>query len=82
MFVYSAGRTEPVDVRGDKVGSAIGAYHSAIQHYVNTGDSSRLAKFTGTSVGGVELETDLDVIHELARRGSFTFESIYRMVEP
>jgi hypothetical protein len=82
MFVYSAGRAEPVDVRGDKVASDIGRYHSAIQHYLSTRDSSRLAKFTGRTVGGLELETDLDVIDELARRGSFTFESIYRMVEP
>jgi hypothetical protein len=82
MFVYSAGKAEPVDVRGDKVASEIGRYHSAIQHYLRTGDSSRLAKFRGKSVGGLELETDLDFIDELARRGSFTFESIYRMVEP
>jgi hypothetical protein len=82
MFVYSAGRAEPVDVRGDKVSSDIGRYHAAIKHFVDSGDSSRLAKFRGRSVGGLELETDLDVIDELARQGSFTFESIYRMVEP
>jgi hypothetical protein len=81
MYVYSAGRVEQVDVRGSKVASQIGGYHSAIQHYLNTGDSSRLARFRGVMVAGVELETDLDVIDELARRGGFTFESIYRMVD-
>lgn len=80
MYVYSDGAVVPVDVRGSRVASAIGSYHSAVHHYLSTGDSSRLARFRGVKVGGIELETDLDVIDELARRGEFDFESIYRMV--
>jgi hypothetical protein len=80
MYVYSGGRAVSIDVRGSKVASLIGRYHSAVQHYLNTGDEQRLRRLTGVSVGGVELETDLDVINDLARRGSFDFESIYRTV--
>lgn len=80
MYVYSAGQAVGVDVRGSRTASTIGRYHSAIGHYLNTGDDSRLLRFAGQSVGGVELEADPDVIDELARRGRFDFESIYRMV--
>ena len=80
MYVYSAGQAVPLDVRGSRAASTIGRYHSAIGHYLNTGDESRLARFNGQTVGGVELETDPDVIDDLARRGRFDFESIYRMV--
>ncbi len=80
MYVYSAGQAVSVDVRGSHTASNIGRYHSAIRHYLMTGDDSRLARFTGQRVGGVELETDPDVIDELARRRRFDFESIYRMV--
>ena len=80
MYVYLAGQSAEVDIRGSRTASTIGRYHSAIAHYLNTGDDSRLTRFAGQSVGGVELETDQDVIDDLARRGRFDFESIYRMV--
>lgn len=80
MYVYSAGAPVAVDVRGSRTATKIGRYHAAVQRYLNTGDASRLAKFRGVRVGGVELEADLDVLDELARRGAFDFESIYRMV--
>jgi hypothetical protein len=80
MYVYSVGQATAVDVRGSRTASVIGRYHSAIGHYLKTGDESRLSRFNGQTVGGVELETDADVIDDLARRGRFDFESIYRMV--
>jgi hypothetical protein len=80
MYAYSGGRVVDLDLRGSDAASTIGAYHSAVQHYLHHSDPSRLARFAGKRVGGVELETDLDVIDELARRGEFDFESIYRMV--
>jgi hypothetical protein len=80
MYVYSAGQVVPVDVRGSLRASTVGRYHAAVQQYLNTGDDSRLRRLAGVTVGGVELETDLDVLDELARRGAFNFESIYRMV--
>ncbi len=81
MFFYSAGRKAPVDVRGAKAASDIGRYHAAVRSYVHNNDPSGLAAFTGKSVGGMEFETDLDVLDELGRRGEFDFDSIYRMVD-
>ena len=80
MFVYSSGQIVPVDVRGSRSASTVGRYHAAIHRYLTTGDEHDLAQFRGLKVAGVELETDLDVIDTLARRGEFDFESIYRMV--
>ena len=80
MYVYADGRQQAIDVRGSRVASTIGRYHSAIGHYLATGDDSRLQPFTGVTVAGVELETDPDVLDAIARREIFEFESIYRMV--
>lgn len=80
MFVYSNGAKVPIDVRGSRVASDVGRYHSAVGHYLATGDDSRLRRLSGIAVAGVELETDLDVLDDLARRGVFEFESIYRLV--
>ena len=81
MYIYSAGSAVTVDVRGSKVASLVGQYHAAIKRYLEHGDEAALLRFKGKMVGGFELEADLDVIDELARRGGFDFESIYRMVD-
>ena len=80
MYVYSNGAKRAIDVRGSKMASAVGRYHSAIGRYLATGDMSGLQSFAGARVSGVELETDPDVLDSLSRRGVFEFESIYRMV--
>lgn len=80
MFVYSDGQKMLIDVRGSRVASNVGRYHAAVGHYLNTGDDSRLRRLNGVKVAGVELETDPDVIDQIARRGVIEFDSIYRMV--
>lgn len=80
MFVYSDGQRRNIDVRGSRVASTIGRYHAAVGHYLATGDSSRIERFAGMRVAGVELETELEVLEQLARRGVFEFESIYQLV--
>jgi hypothetical protein len=80
MYVYSDGRAVSLDLRGSRVASKVGAYHSAVRRYLETGDSVPLGHFRGVSIGGVELETDLDVLDGMARRGEFDLESIYREV--
>lgn len=80
MYGYTAGQTMAIDVRGSRAASDLGAYHAAIGAYLRTGDSSALERFAGKKIGGVELETNPDVIDELARRGEFDFETIYRDV--
>jgi hypothetical protein len=56
----------------------VGRYWNAVGRYLRSGDSSELGKFRGVSVGGYELETDLDVIDQLAARGEL-IEDIYAL---
>ncbi len=62
---------------GRRDASTVSEYWSAVGHYLKTGDDSRLRKFRGKTVGGLELETDLDVIDERYQRGEIDFEDIY-----
>jgi hypothetical protein len=68
-----------VGVSGSRQASLIGAYWNAVDHYLRSGDDSTLRGFAGRSVAGVEFETDLTVIDELASRGELEFESIYEL---
>ncbi len=80
MRIYSDGESVVVDVRGSRVASTIGEYHNAVRAYLNQGDVTGLARFEGQRVAGRPLETDPDVIDEMARRGTFRFDAIYVMV--
>jgi hypothetical protein len=80
MYVHSGGATITVDVRGSHKASELSAYHRAVGHYLRTGDDDALSRFTGKSVAGVEYETDLDLLDEMARRGQLDVESIYQLV--
>jgi hypothetical protein len=77
MKVYSGGRVIVVDVSNSIDASNIGRYHAAVRHYLHTGDGSHLVPFEGWSVNGIEVDTDLDVLDEMARQGVFDFDSIY-----
>lgn len=68
-----------VSTRGSRRASTVGEYWNAVRHYLSTGDESGLARFAGVRIAGVELETDPDVIDELARRGDVSFEDLYEM---
>ena len=70
----------PVDVRGSRVASRIGTYWDAVDHYRETGDTGPLVEFRGVRIGGIELETDPDVIDRLTLLGVLSFETIYRDV--
>ena len=59
--------------------STVGRYWSAIGRYLQDGDDSELRKLRSVTVHGYELETDLDVIDELAGRGELDFEDIYEL---
>jgi hypothetical protein len=80
MHAISGGQVVPVDVRGSRVASLVGEYWNTVRAYLDTGDEEALRRFRGMNVGGFELETDPDVLDEMARRGMFEFDSIYRMV--
>jgi len=80
MHVLTEGGIEhEVVVRGSRVASLIGAHWSAIGHYLDTGDASRLSHFRGKRVAGYALETDPDVIDIWERRGELQVEDIYSL---
>ena len=80
MRVHSDGRTIEVDVRGSRKASLLAAHHDAVHHYLETGDTEPLDRFIGRSVAGRRLETDPDVLDEMARRHGLDIESIYQLV--
>jgi hypothetical protein len=68
-----------VDVRGSRAASRLGSYWNAVDHYRATGDDEPLRHLRGTKVGGVELETDPEVIDYLSAIGQIEFETIYQV---
>jgi hypothetical protein len=80
MAILTADGRLTVVVTSRSERSMAGRYWNAVQHFLATGDSTRLDEFRDVIVAGHELLTDLDLIEELARRGQLEFESIYRSV--
>jgi hypothetical protein len=64
--IEAGGRSVQVDVRGSRAASRVGTYAGAVELWLNVGDDSRLRAMAGTRIGGVEVETDPDVISALA----------------
>ncbi|MGH2971097.1 MAG: hypothetical protein ACRDLE_02960 [Gaiellaceae bacterium] len=77
MQVLGEDGLRTVEIRGSRAASRLSAHANAVREYIYTGDPSKLERFRGMRVGGVELETDLDRIDEWARRGELSFEDIY-----
>ena len=57
--------------------SEIGSYWNAVQHYLRTGDASRLARFEGQFINLRRFLTDPDRIDELALLGEPDIPDIY-----
>jgi hypothetical protein len=73
----TGGVVHEVEVRGSRAASLVGEHWSAIDHYLNRGDESRLRRLDGATVAGIDLEADPDVIDEWERRGVLEIEDIY-----
>jgi len=68
--VISSGRRMIAAGLSRRDASIASRYYHALKRYLRDGDESELRKIPpGTTVGGIELETDLDAIDELAARG-------------
>jgi hypothetical protein len=83
-FVTPQGSIEIV-VRSSRIASNIGEYLNAVRKYVNTGDTSALARFRNKafrSADGVEHEftTEPALLDSLARAGILAIEGLYRVV--
>lgn len=67
-----------VEVRSSKQATTLARYSNAVRQYLTgSGDDSLLTPFQGVVIGGVELETDVNVLLALANRGQLVFEAIY-----
>lgn len=79
VLLTEGGVEQQVAVRGSRVASLIGGHWSAIGHYLDTGDATRLERFRGTRAAGYLLEADLDAIDLWQRRGDLNVEDIYSL---
>jgi hypothetical protein len=66
-----------VVVTGSRNRSLVARHRAAINHYAATGDPSRLLRFEGLTVAGVELETDPDLIQEWGEIGLLDIDDLY-----
>jgi hypothetical protein len=81
MIPSSAGPRE-IAIRNSRQASLLGEYWSAVQKYLETGDSSAVEKFqykhiTDASGKKVPLLTDLAELDRLGSAGVLSFESLY-----
>jgi hypothetical protein len=77
MFVITALGPVPVSVRGSVAASQLGKHAAAVQHFLRTGDSSKLAAFQGKRVGNHELIVDTRLLSTLAEAGALRLEDLY-----
>lgn len=84
LQIVTPRRTLPVTVRDSRTASRIGEYMNAVRIYVNTGDSSALARFRGKSfqAGGKTYTfiTDPSKLDRLADAGDLASEGLYQAV--
>lgn len=82
LLLYDQRGSYRVTVRSSTTASRISEYHNVVRHFVLTGDPSRLQAFDGKFIidaGGKRHRflADPQAIRELARAGTFGFDSIY-----
>jgi hypothetical protein len=71
-----------IAVRGSRQASLLGEFWTAVERYLQTGDTSRLATFRAKSIKEADgqeipLLTDLAELNRLASAGVLSFESMY-----
>lgn len=69
---------EPVAVRSWKRAQLAAEHLVAVGRFLRTGDTEWLKPFVGKRVGGVELLTDPDRLHELGDAGLVKLDALYR----
>ncbi len=78
MPILSEGELHVVDVETDDDKRLIAEYFgSAVQHFLDTGDTSHLDPFRDRQVAGLPFETDPDVIEDWFLATDFDFQEIY-----
>lgn len=82
LHVITPGGTQPVTVRSSRTASRIAEYMNAVRTYVNSGDSSALARFAGrrfrTNLGTLGFVTDTATLDHLGDASELEIEGLYR----
>ena len=68
----------PITVRSSKQAHLASEHLIAVGRFLRTGDTECLKPFVGKLVGGVELLTDPDRLHELADADLVRLDALYR----
>jgi hypothetical protein len=77
MSVLTPEGRQDIDVRGSRAAAKVSAHWNAAEHYLATGDTSRLDKFAGVRVGGAELATRPSDVERHWTRGELDIDDIY-----
>jgi hypothetical protein len=81
MRILTPEGPDTVEVADSSEASMVGGYWSALGHYLETGDDSRLDRFQGAAVRGKRFETDLEAILFWAIRDELKFNDPYNVWE-
>lgn len=81
MVFLTPNGIEVLPIRDSRSASKLAHYMAAVDHYLRTGDDSRLRRFRGKGIW-VEKRfrpfiTDLDLLDRLANAGEVSFEELY-----
>ena len=77
MRILTSSGIEDVELRTGEAKSTVGSYWNAVRHYLWSGETDELQRFSRTKIRGRRLLTDPDRIDQLARIGDLDFEDIY-----
>lgn len=77
LRIATAGSVVSRPVRGSRKRSMLARHANAVRRYLETEDASGLDEFRGRRVAGLVLETDIDQLEDLARRGEFQWLDLY-----
>jgi hypothetical protein len=64
-------------IRGSRAASMNASHAAAVQHFLRSGDGSRLAQFHGKRVAGHELIVDTKLLSMLAEAGALRLDNLY-----
>jgi len=78
IFVLGFDGYVPVTVHSPKQAKLASQHLNAVSRFLRTGDTKVLKPFIGKRVGGVELLTDPDRLHEFADAGLVKLDALYR----
>lgn len=86
MVIYSAGKEQPVILRGYESSRLAGEYMNAVKNFLAYNDPAHLAAYKGTGVVDANgkyhpFETDPNILYKLTATSDRPYEKVYRIVQ-